>query len=239
MFVILFLLGGNLITTTNISLAEKDRKYYESLGYVVWDIQTEEKIIALTFDDGPHPIYTKQVLDLLKQHEAKGTFFVVGKQAEANPDLITRMEQEGHAIGNHTYTHPSSRSVPQIMKEIDQANEALVQILGYSPKLFRPVEGYYTEQLVTEVVKEGYQMVMWSWHQDTEDWKDPGVNAIVNKVLKGAAEGNVILFHDGGAKRDQTVQALSIILPELIKQGFTFVTVAELLELQNEIKAGK
>lgn len=236
---IIFFVGGTLFYKTDTTIAEKDRKYYESLGYVVWDIQTQEKIIALTFDDGPHPIYTKQILDLLKQYEAKGTFFLVGKQAENNPEIVLRMNEEGHAIGNHTYTHPSSKSVPQIMKEIEQTNTTLINIIGYSPKLFRPVEGYYTEQLINEVVKEGYQMVMWSWHQDTEDWRDPGVNKIVGKVLNGAAEGNIVLFHDGGSNRQQTVQALEIILPELKKQGYTFVTVAELLELQNERKAGK
>ena len=81
-------------------------------------------------------------------------------------------------------------------------------------------------------------MVMWSWHQDTEDWRDPGVNRIVSKVLKGAAEGNIVLFHDGGSNRQQTVQALEIILPELKKQGFKFITVTEMLTIQNEIKAG-
>jgi len=235
----IFFVFGSIFSNANILFAKKDRKYYESLGYVVWDIQTEEKIIALTFDDGPHPKYTEQVLNLMDQYEAKGTFFLVGKQAEASPELVLRMHNEGHEIGNHTYTHPSTKSVAKIVMEIKETDEALTSILGYSPKLFRPVEGYYTEQLVQEVVQEGYKMVMWSWHQDTEDWRDPGVNKIVNKVLKGAGEGNIVLFHDGGSNREQTVQALEIILPELQKQGYKFVTVTEMLKLQNEMKVGK
>lgn len=193
-------------------------------------------MVALTFDDGPHPQYTTQVLDLLEQYNAKGTFFLVGQQAEKNPEVVLRMHEEGHEIANHTYTHPFTKSVPKIMKEIDQTNDALFSITGNSPKLFRPVEGYYTDQLVEEVVKAGYKMVMWSWHQDTEDWKNPGVNKIVARVLNGIEQGNVVLFHDGGGNREQTVQALEKILPELQKRGFTFITISEMLVLEENEK---
>ena len=200
----------------------------------MWEIQTNEKVVALTFDDGPHPKYTVQILDLLEQYEAKGTFFLVGEQAEKNPQVVFRMYEDGHEIANHTYTHPFTKSVPQIMKEIQQTDDTLFSITGHSPKLFRPVEGHYTEQLVEEVVKEGYKIVMWSWHQDTEDWKDPGVNVIANKVINGIEEGNIVLFHDGGGNREQTVKALEIIVPKLKEQGYTFITVSEMLQLQQE-----
>ena len=214
--------------------AEKGREYYESAGYIIWDIQTDEKVVALTFDDGPHPKYTQQVLDLLDKYEAKGTFFVVGELAEKSPEVVQRMYEEGHEIANHTYTHPSSKSVSEIMEEINQANETIYSITGFSPKLFRPVEGYYTEEIVNEIVKNGYKIVMWSWHQDTEDWKDPGVNKIVSKVLGGLKNGDVVLFHDGGGNRDQTVQALGKILPEMKKQGYTFITISEMINLKKE-----
>lgn len=189
-------------------------------------------MVALTFDDGPHPQYTAQVLDILAQYDARGTFFLVGQQAEKNPDVVRRMQEEAHEIANHTYTHPFTKSVPKIMKEIEQTNEVLYSIIGESPKLFRPVEGYYTDPLVDEVVKEGYKIVMWSWHQDTEDWKNPGVQKIVSKVLDGIEEGNVVLFHDGGGNREQTVQALEKILPELQKQGYRFITISDMLALE-------
>lgn len=214
------------------TVAERGRKYYEDAGFIIWDIQTEEKVIALTFDDGPHPQYTAQVLDLLAQYEAKGTFFLVGQQAEKSPHLVRRMAEEGHEIANHTYTHPFTKAVPTILKEIDQTNDTLYSIIGYAPKLFRPVEGYYTDQLVDEVVAAGYKIVMWSWHQDTEDWKNPGVNKIVSKVLDGAEAGNVVLFHDGGGNREQTVQALEKVLPQLQKQGYRFITISDMLELE-------
>ncbi len=235
-FLILLCAGTTFFYVIDKAFAEKGRKYYENLGYIVWDIQTKEKVIALTFDDGPHPKYTEQVLNLLDQYGAKGTFFLVGEQAEKNPQVVLRMYQDGHEIANHTYTHPFTKSVSKVMKEIEQTNDTLFSITGYSPKLFRPVEGQYTDQLVKEVAKEGYKIVMWSWHQDTEDWRNPGVNKIVNKVLSGVKEGNIVLFHDGGGNRQQTVKALEKILPELKKQGYTFITISEMLELQKEIK---
>lgn len=217
--------------------AERGRQYYEDVGYIIWEIQTEKKVVALTFDDGPHPTYTAQVLDLLARYGAKGTFFVVGQHAEKNPALVLRMHEEGHELANHTYTHPFTKSVSKTMKEIEQTNETLYSIIGDSPRLFRPVEGYYTDKLVDEVVKAGYKIVMWSWHQDTEDWKNPGVENIISRVLDGVEEGNVILFHDGGGNREQTVQALEEILPELEKQGYTFITISDMLRLREEVKS--
>jgi len=226
----------SLFFIRNTYALDKGREYYEKTGNVVWEIQTTEKVVALTFDDGPHPEYTEQILNLMDQYGAKGTFFLVGEQAEKNPQIVLRMYEDGHEIANHTYTHPFTKSVPNILKEMDQTNEILYSITGYSPKLFRPVEGHYTDELINEVVKKGYKMVMWSWHQDTEDWRDPGVNHIVRKVLNGIGGGNIVLFHDGGSDRTQTVKAIEIILSELQKQGYRFITVSEMLELQKEMK---
>ena len=216
--------------------ADKGRKYYEEAGQILWEIKTDEKIIALTFDDGPHRKYTAQILDLLAKYHAKGTFFIVGENAAKNPELVLRMYEEGHELANHTYSHPLKATVPKIVKEIKQTNELIFSLTGYSPILFRPVEGQYTDDLINAVVKDGYKVVMWSWHQDTKDWANPGVKKIVNTVLKGTKEGNVILFHDGGGNRKQTVKALEEIIPELQKQGYKFVTVSELLTEQNANK---
>lgn len=213
----------------NVS-ADRGRKYYEEAGKIIWDINTKEKVVALTFDDGPHKKYTTDILDLLEQYNAKGTFFIVGEQAEKNPEVVLRMYEDGHELANHTYTHPNSRNVSKVMNEIRQTNNTIYSITGYTPTLFRPVEGQYTDALIEEVVKDGFKVVMWSWHQDTQDWKNPGVNKIVNTVLKGTKEGNVILFHDGGGNRAQTVDALKKILPELQKQGYQFVTINDLIK---------
>lgn len=149
---------------------------------------------------------------------------------------MLRMSEEGHEIANHTFTHPNSKSVSRIVEEINQTSDVIFSITGEKPNLFRPVEGYYTEDIVNEVVKNGYKIVMWSWHQDTEDWKEPGVNKIVNTVLKGLKNGDVILFHDGGGNREQTVKSLEKILPELKEDGYKFITISQMLHLQNEEK---
>lgn len=212
------------------TLADKDRSYYEETGQVVWDIETKEKVVALTFDDGPHPEYTAAVLDILAKYKAKATFFIIGANAEKYPDVVQRSFKEGHELANHTYTHPYNASVTELQDEIQQTNEMIYSITGFLPTLFRPVGGNYNEQMINAVVDDGYKVVMWSWHQDTQDWKEPGVDKIVNKVLKGTEPGDVILFHDGGGNREQTIKALEKILPELQKQGYTFVTVSQLID---------
>ncbi len=221
------------------TFADKGRSYYEETGEVVWDINTKDKIVALTFDDGPHPKYTAEVLNLLAKYEAKATFFVVGGNAEKYPELVLRTYTEGHELANHTYTHPFKVSVTELQEELRQTNEMIYSITGFYPILFRPVGGNYNDKMINAAVKDGYKVVMWSWHQDTQDWKQPGVNKIVKKVLNGTKPGDVILFHDGGGNRTQTLKALEEILPTLKKQGYTFVTVSELIESKQQQEAVK
>ena len=210
--------------------ADKGRSYYEETGQVVWDVETKEKVVALTFDDGPHPRNTAKILDLLAKYNAKATFFVVGANVQKYPDLIRRTNKDGHELANHTFSHPYKTSITELQDEIQQTNELIYSISGFLPVLFRPVGGNYNEQMINAVADDGYKVVMWSWHQDTQDWKEPGVNKIVDKVLKGTQPGDVILFHDGVDNQEQTVNALEKILPELQKQGYRFVTVSELIK---------
>lgn len=234
LFLALLLLIGFVINASYTSSASKSRRYYEQTGEIVWEIETEEKVVALTFDDGPHKKYTEQILDLLDKYNVKATFFVIGENAEKNPELILRQFNEGHEIANHTYTHPLRTTIPKLEQELTKTNDIIYSITGNYPTLFRPVEGQYTDPMIQTVVKNGYKIVMWSWHMDTQDWKNPGVNRIVKTVLKGTEPGNVILFHDGGGNRSQTVKALEEILPELQKQGYEFVTVTELINMNNK-----
>ncbi|MFD0871138.1 polysaccharide deacetylase family protein [Paenibacillus residui] len=211
---------------------DKGREYYEARGEIVWEINTDEKVIALTFDDGPNAAQTPQILDLLKQYDAKATFFVVGKRMEKYPDLVRREANEGHELANHTYNHPyfkQSTPIEQIRQEILKNEQLITSLTRHKPRLFRPPGGFYSENIVEASKEAGYLTVLWSWHQDTKDWRSPGVDKIVRKVLDNARNGDIVLFHDHVENNPQTVEALKQILPELKQRGFRFVTVSELL----------
>ncbi|WP_244163235.1 polysaccharide deacetylase family protein [Paenibacillus pectinilyticus] len=215
---------------------KKDRAYYEGRGDVVWEIPTSEKKIALTFDDGPDPADTPLILDLLKQYNAKATFFVIGNKVEKYPDIARREVLEGHEIANHTYSHKYFRkNIPSetIQKEILDAENAIIQATSVKPRLFRPPGGFYNENVIHVSKNAGNLVIMWSWHQDTEDWQTPGIYKIVNKVSKNTRNGDIILFHDYVEGKTQTIAALKQILPLLKERGYEFVTVSELLTYRN------
>ncbi|MCM3783072.1 polysaccharide deacetylase family protein [Neobacillus mesonae] len=210
----------------------KDRAYYEARGDIVWEAPMKEKLIALTFDDGPEREETTQILDLLKKHHAKATFFVLGKWAKERPDLIAREIAEGHEVGNHTYYHTFGDRIKDAnayLQELEAADQAIEEAGGVKPKLFRPPGGVYNDLVVNSARTRGYSIVLWSWHQDTEDWNRPGKQRIINKVLRNARNGDIVLFHDNVHGKSQTIKALEHILPELSKRGYRFVTVSELL----------
>lgn len=213
--------------------AKKGRDYYEPRGEIVWEVPTDEKVIALTFDDGPDPTDTPAILELLRQYDAKATFFVVGERVDKYPAIVRQEALEGHEIANHTYHHKymnrRKHSSASLEEEMLKTEQSIVRATGQKPRLFRPPGGYYNEQLVSASKKSGYKVVLWSWHQDTEDWSTPGVGKIVGKVLKNARNGDIVLFHDYVEGKTETIAALKQILPELKERGYRFVTVSELL----------
>jgi polysaccharide deacetylase family sporulation protein PdaB len=186
--------------------------------------------VAITFDDGPHPKYTPEILNILKKYNAKATFFVIGQNAEKYPDIIKREVAEGHEIGNHTYSHPDLHKIDidKFLEEIEKTQTTIEDICGIRPKLFRPPGGYYDDRSIGIVESMGYKSVLWSL--DTRDWSMPKSDSIVAKVEERAAEGDIILFHDLEDKRLPTPTALKKIIPYLIENGYEFVTVSELLE---------
>lgn len=212
---------------------KKDRHFYEKSGEVVWEVPTEDKKIALTFDDGPYPETTEKILDLLSKYNAKATFFVLGNKVIRYPEMVKREVAEGHEVANHTYNHVyflRSISSNTIREEIVKTEKALEELTGKKPNLFRPPGGYYNDQSIHIATMLGYKTILWSWHQDTNDWKSPGVNQIVNKVLNNARNGDIVLMHDYIPGSIQTVKALEKILYELDQRGFEFVTVSELMQ---------
>ena len=138
--------------------ADKGREYYEQAGEVLWEIKTEEKIVALTFDDGPDSKYTVEILELLKNYDAKATFFVIGESAEKHPEVILQAHNAGHELANHTFTHSLRLlTVAKLEEELKRTNETIYSITGEYPSLFRPVGGQYTEEMINAAVKNGYK----------------------------------------------------------------------------------
>lgn len=209
----------------------KERHEYERTGNVFWEAQTEDLLVALTFDDGPHPANTPALLDLLKKHGVQATFFVVGKWVEAYPELAHRIIDEGHEIANHTYNHHYDEQVSKktLMGEIEQTNELLESEFGFRPTFFRPVGGYYTDDIIEAALDLNQEVLLWSWHQDPRDWAGSRMETISAHILNGISPGDVILLHDGGGDREETLKAVDRIIPILKHRGYSFATASELL----------
>ncbi|MBP3950812.1 polysaccharide deacetylase family protein [Bacillus sp. YZJH907-2] len=193
-----------------------------------------ENRVALTFDDGPDPRFTPQLLDVLSKFNVPATFFVMGARAEAYPEITKRMANEGHIIGNHTYWHPNlvQENIASLKREIRQTEDVIADLVGYRTKLFRPPYGFLYNELVEEVAELNYTIIGWSL--DTLDWRELGADNIAYNVINNIEPGSIILMHDGGewdADRTGTIESLKQIIPVLQEQGFEFVTVPELLSI--------
>lgn len=201
-------------------------------GKTVYDIKpkNQEKVIALTIDDGPWPKTTPEMLDILKQNNVKATFFWVGTALKENPEIAKRVVSEGHAIGNHTWNHLYRHLDHTTAKnEIEKTNELIYKITGVKTSLFRPPGGYLNNGLATYAKGQKNSVIMWSL---TSADTDPRAKyqVFVKNVVKGAKPGDIVLMHDGGGNRERTVKALPEIINGLKKQGYKFVTIPELLE---------
>lgn len=182
------------------------------------------KVVALTFDDGPHEEITPKVLDILKEEGVQATFFLMGEKVEECPKLVKRMMKEGHAVGNHTYSHVdlSSLSTQQAKEEIEHAQEIIEKITGETPILLRPPFGKVRENEVPEELLEV------EWNVDTLDWTGSSAGQILNRVQKQLKPGAIILMHD---QYQGTVEALRDLIRQVRQQGYEFVTVEDLLLL--------
>ncbi len=195
-------------------------------GYNVFG---DNKYVALTFDDGPHKLYTAQILDILAEYGVKATFFIVGKNCEKYPELVKREIDDGHEVGNHTYSHPDIGTLDEsgLVHEVLAAEETLQGLREYKPKLFRPPAGKYNAAIDRIIAKLNYTAVL--WNVDTQDWKAPATEKITARVFKNVKPGNIILMHDYVVGKSHTPESLRVILPQLIEQGYRFVTMSELI----------
>ncbi|MFO1372683.1 MAG: glycosyltransferase [Candidatus Competibacteraceae bacterium] len=208
------------------------------LPYVITRHGGTERKVVLTFDDGPDPKYTPQILDALSQAGVRATFFIIGVNGELNPELLRRIVDEGHELGNHTFTHPNIAviSSTQFQLELSATQRLLASAVGRHSLLFRPpyavdAEPETVDQMrpIELATEQGYVTV--GMQLDPDDWQRPGADEIVQRTVEAAerGEGNVILLHDAGGDRSQTVEAIPKLIAALRSRGFQFVTIAELL----------
>lgn len=196
------------------------------------------KYVALTFDDGPDPVYTPEILDILKEKNIPATFFLIGKNVETYPDIAKRIVREGHSIGNHTYTHKSliPLSARATFEEIKKAEKAIENVTGLRPTLFRPPRGVYSSYATKLLRDERYTIVLWD--VSAVDWAELLPKSIVTNVTGRVKPGSIILLHDSGdlvtfkgGNRSATVKALPEILDSLRAGGYEFVTVDQMIFL--------
>lgn len=182
-----------------------------------------KKKIALTFDDGPHEKYTPMLLDGLKERNVSASFFLMGKNAEAYPEIVKRIKEEGHVIGNHSYSHVRLNAMEELeaCKEMTKANEVIKEITGEAPNYVRPPFGAWSNNL--ECITN---MLVVLWDVDPLDWQCQNKDLVVKRVVSNVEEGDIILLHDS---YQSTVEATFEIIDTLEKEGYEFVTLDELI----------
>ena len=222
--------------TSGISVTEVTKQPVDA-GYHVYTADTgDDKVIALTFDDGPWGSTTSEILDILKENGAHATFFQIGNQVAENSEIEKRIADEGHQIATHTYDHASGSgngvdltkmSADEQVQEVEKGFSAIEDVLGTSvSRIMRAPGGNYYGSIITNLSSHVTAEI--GWDVDTEDWRKPGAQSIADAIMS-AKSGNVVLMHDGGGDRSQTVEGLRIALPQLVAQGYKFVTIDELL----------
>ncbi|MED0978398.1 glycosyltransferase [Bacillus paramycoides] len=201
------------------------------------------KQVVLTFDDGPDPKYTPEILDILKENKIKAAFFVLGENAQLNTSIVKRIYDEGHEIGNHTFKHPNvaNTSLLRTKVELNTTQRLIQEITGHSTVLFRPpyeadANPHSSDEILPILRAQNMNYTMVAEKVDPEDWAMPSTNELVkralNPIYKG--EGNVILLHDAGGNRTHTVEALPMIIKDLKKHGYSFVTISDLMDKERD-----
>ncbi|BDS05326.1 hypothetical protein NT6N_03660 [Oceaniferula spumae] len=199
--------------------------------------RTSLPYVAMTYDDGPHPQNTPRLLDMLRERNIKATFYVIGRSVNLYPQITRRIVAEGHEIGNHTWSHPklTALSDASVRSELNRTRDAIVAASGVKPRTMRPPYGALRQDQRAWIYKEyGYPTILWS--VDPEDWKRPGVSVVTSRIVNNTRNGGIILAHD---LHKPTVDAMPGTLDGLLRKGFKFVTVSQLLALNPSSPASR
>ncbi len=190
----------------------------------MYNVDDGPKVIALTIDDGPSPVYTPQILRLLDEYQVTATFSMIGLEVDAHPGMAREVAAAGHMIANHTWSHADLAGLrpTAVADQINRATGAIHTVTGRVPTLFRAPYGAWSKAVLQHCAQDG--MTPLDWSVDPRDWSRPGVASIVRNIMRNTKTGSIILEHDGGGNRSQTVAALKIVLPRLLAAGFHFTT---------------
>jgi peptidoglycan/xylan/chitin deacetylase (PgdA/CDA1 family) len=200
---------------------------------VIWRAPIHERKIALTFDDGPHPVYTPKILEVLERFKVPATFFLIGKHLQNNLNLARETVQAGHEVGNHTFTHQRMWRLTDInmIDEIKRTDDLLRSLDSTEPRFLRPPMGLFSKRVLNIVERAGYKTVVGNVYP--RDPHLPGREKILSRMLSRVIKGSIIILHDGGntnhVDRSQTIWAVERFIPELQERGFEFVTLSELI----------
>jgi len=203
----------------------------------VFHVNRAEKIVALTFDDGPSAVWTPKILDELKKVNIKATFFMLGEHVAKYPEIAQRVVQEGHEIGNHTYDHRVLLyyKLEELEKEIKDTERIIQKSTGKTTRYFRPPKAWLIAQEKKKIEELGYKVILWSLN--SKDWVNFDDKYIVKYLFKNIRPGDIILFHDSGGvfgteggDRHETVKTIPLLVDKLCRMGYRFVTVSELLK---------
>lgn len=202
---------------------------YSACPPVISSGMTGEKVVALTVDDGPDPVFSPQIVDILQRYGVKATFFVVGEQVEKYPEILVKEIRAGNEIGNHSYSHPSLNRLPRpvVKEEIKRTNGIIYKYSGKNVYWFRPPFRHYDLRVVREAKAQGLQTVLWTSVVETRWPGEP--SAIAQRVVSEAVPGGIVLLHDSRLDRRVTVKTLPLIIEGLQEKGYRFVTLSELL----------
>lgn len=209
-----------------------DSNFSKNAGITFTRVQVPGNFIAITFDDGPHPQNTPRLLDMLRARNIKATFYVIGRSVDLYPQVVRRTVAEGHEIGNHTHTHRlmSKLSDVEVRSELSRCRDAVARAAGVQPRTMRPPYGGLLQRQRELVHDEfGYPTILWS--VDPLDWKRPGPSVVTSRILAGTTAGGIVLAHD---LHGQTIDAMPATLDGLLRRGFKFVTVSQLLAMKTD-----
>lgn len=204
----------------------------------IYRIKTKEKKVAITFDDGPSPVWTPLILDELKKAQVKATFFMIGYHVQKYPDVARRVAEEGHSIGNHGYAHSVILyyTPAEIEEEIKYTEHVIREITGRTTRIFRPPKAWVRPLIKKKIKEMGYKVVLWSLN--SKDWVMFHHRAMVNSLVSRVKGGDIILFHDSGSvrsleggDRSQTVKAITFLVEKLRAKGFQIVPLEELIDV--------